>query len=206
MHNAIFFNCHFPRLHARRQTSEYHTACFAGWVERGKRQTIMECWLTYNLKMEALWFSETTSPPMLHLRRWVATWRKKRRNKDVNAEQFIMYVRFEVFTAVTMKNAVFWDVTPCISCVNRRFGGKYRLHLQGRKIRQQGTIVSWWLQTAPGFTLADFSTLKIEAIRSSETSVDARSTRRLNPEDGILRSHSEIKRNANAPSQSMWCS
>jgi hypothetical protein len=25
-------------------------------------------------------------------------------------------VRFEVFTAVTMKNAVFWDVTPCGSC------------------------------------------------------------------------------------------
>jgi membrane carboxypeptidase/penicillin-binding protein len=32
-------------------------------------------------------------------------------------------VRFEVFTAVTMKNAVFWDVTPCGSCENRRFGG-----------------------------------------------------------------------------------
>jgi hypothetical protein len=26
------------------------------------------------------------------------------------------YVRFEVFTAVTMKNPVFWDVTPCGSC------------------------------------------------------------------------------------------
>jgi hypothetical protein len=26
-----------------------------------------------------------------------------------------MYVRFEVFTAVTMKNAVFWDVAPCRS-------------------------------------------------------------------------------------------
>jgi hypothetical protein len=26
------------------------------------------------------------------------------------------YVRFEVFTAVTMKNAVFWDVTLCGSC------------------------------------------------------------------------------------------
>jgi HrpA-like RNA helicase len=25
------------------------------------------------------------------------------------------------FTAVTMKNAVFWDVTPCGSCKNRRF-------------------------------------------------------------------------------------
>jgi hypothetical protein len=33
------------------------------------------------------------------------------------------YVRFEVFTAVTMKNAVFWDVTPCDSCKNRCFGG-----------------------------------------------------------------------------------
>jgi hypothetical protein len=32
-------------------------------------------------------------------------------------------VKFEVFTAVTMKNGVFWDVTPCGSCKNRRFGG-----------------------------------------------------------------------------------
>jgi hypothetical protein len=29
-----------------------------------------------------------------------------------------------------MKNAVFWDVAPCGYCVNRRFGGMYRLHLQ----------------------------------------------------------------------------
>jgi hypothetical protein len=33
------------------------------------------------------------------------------------------HVRFEVFTAVTMKIAVFWDVTPCGSCKKRRFGG-----------------------------------------------------------------------------------
>jgi hypothetical protein len=32
-------------------------------------------------------------------------------------------VRLEVFTAVSMKNGVFWDVTPCGSCKNRRFGG-----------------------------------------------------------------------------------
>jgi hypothetical protein len=25
-------------------------------------------------------------------------------------------VRFEVFTAVTVKNGVFWDITPCIGC------------------------------------------------------------------------------------------
>jgi hypothetical protein len=35
-------------------------------------------------------------------------------------------VRFEVFTAVTMKNGVFWDVMPCGSRKNRRFGGTYR--------------------------------------------------------------------------------
>jgi hypothetical protein len=27
-----------------------------------------------------------------------------------------------------MKNAVFWDVTPCDSCKNRRYGGTWRLH------------------------------------------------------------------------------
>jgi hypothetical protein len=32
-------------------------------------------------------------------------------------------VRFEVLTAVTMKNGVFWDVMPCGVCKNRRFGG-----------------------------------------------------------------------------------
>jgi hypothetical protein len=32
-------------------------------------------------------------------------------------------VRFEVFTTVTMKNGVFWDVMPCGACKNRRFRG-----------------------------------------------------------------------------------
>jgi hypothetical protein len=53
---------------------------------------------------------------------------------------------FVVFTAVTMKNAVFLDVVPCRFYMNRRFGGKYRLHLQGKKIRERGTSVSRWLQ------------------------------------------------------------
>jgi hypothetical protein len=37
-----------------------------------------------------------------------------------------------------------------------------------------------------GSSLADFSTLKIEAILSSETSVHTRTTRRRIPENGIL--------------------
>jgi hypothetical protein len=40
-----------------------------------------------------------------------------------------------------------------------------------------------------GSSLENFSTLKMEGIRSSETSVDTRSTRRHIPEDGILHSH-----------------
>jgi hypothetical protein len=61
--------------------------------------------------------------------------------------KFLFCVGFEVFTAVTTKNAVFWDVAPCSSCVNRRFGGRYRLHLQARKMRDRGISVSRWLQT-----------------------------------------------------------
>jgi hypothetical protein len=34
-------------------------------------------------------------------------------------QEKLAYVRFEVFTAVTMKNGVFWDVMPCGSCKNQ---------------------------------------------------------------------------------------
>jgi hypothetical protein len=43
--------------------------------------------------------------------------------------------------------------------------------------------MSRWLQIAAGSSLVDFSTLKMEAIRSSERSVH---TKRSIPEDGIL--------------------
>jgi hypothetical protein len=42
------------------------------------------------------------------------------KQKNENAFKF---VGFGVFTPVAMKNAIFWDVTPCGSCKNRRFGG-----------------------------------------------------------------------------------
>jgi hypothetical protein len=58
------------------------------------------------------------------------------------------YITFEVFTAVTMKNAVFWYLAPFWHSVNRRFWGTYLLRFQGRKIRERGTSVSMWLQTA----------------------------------------------------------
>jgi hypothetical protein len=51
-------------------------------------------------------------------------------------------VRFEVSTLVTMKNAIFWDVTPCGPSKNRHFGGTYCLHHQGDKNRQARNNVS----------------------------------------------------------------
>jgi hypothetical protein len=61
-------------------------------------------------------------------------------------EKHKLQIRFEVSTAVTIKNAVFWDAVLCRSCVYQRFEGTYRLHLQGGKIRERGTSVSRWLQ------------------------------------------------------------
>jgi hypothetical protein len=42
-----------------------------------------------------------------------------------------------------MKNAPFWDVTPCGSCKNGRFGITYRLHFQGRKSAYQEISVQF---------------------------------------------------------------
>jgi hypothetical protein len=51
-------------------------------------------------------------------------------------------VRFEVFTAVTMKNGVFWNVTWCDSCMNRRIGETYRLYHQDGKNRRIRNVIS----------------------------------------------------------------
>jgi hypothetical protein len=74
-----------------------------------------------------------------------------------------------------MKSAIFRDITPCGPFkVNRGFGGTYSLHLQ-----------------PPAFMLASCSayssTLKMQAICSSEMLVDfQRTTRRYIPEDSTL--------------------
>jgi hypothetical protein len=54
-----------------------------------------------------------------HQRFYLAT---QLRLKSILSEQRLR-VRFEVFKAVSMKNAVFWHITPCGSCKKRRFGG-----------------------------------------------------------------------------------
>jgi hypothetical protein len=60
----------------------------------------------------------------------------------------LLSVRFEVFTAVIMKNAVFWDVTLCASCKSRRFGGTFTFIILVTRIGElgktlAGTSIGW---------------------------------------------------------------
>jgi hypothetical protein len=56
---------------------------------------------------------------------------------------YYIFVGFEVLTAVVMKRTVFWDITTCNPLkVNRRFGGTYRLYVQGRRIRRARNLLS----------------------------------------------------------------
>jgi hypothetical protein len=97
------------------------------------------------------------------------------------------------------EHAVFWDVAPCRSCMNRSFASIFRVEKSaseepawagGCRLSYQMYVFDWWLSLQPpahaGSSLADFSTLKMKAICSSETSVHTRSTGRHIPEDGIL--------------------
>jgi hypothetical protein len=46
-------------------------------------------------------------------------------------------MRFEPFTTAIWNAAIFQDIPPCISCLNRRFRRKYHLHFQRRKSAEQ---------------------------------------------------------------------
>jgi hypothetical protein len=100
-----------------------------------------------------------------------------------------------------MKNCVSWDVKPCRSCKNRRFGGTWCLHHQGDKnmwTRNNVSLTSnFFLRSVRRLLVMAnvvpsspiLVTLMMEALRSSETSVHKRAIRRIIPEDAILHSH-----------------
>jgi hypothetical protein len=96
-----------------------------------------------------------------------------------------LIVGFEVFTAVVLKSIIFWDMTPFSPLsFNRRFGGTYRSHLQGQRNRFGKPASKQMASRYHLFAEPIYSTLMMEAIYSSETSVETqRTTRRHIPED-----------------------
>jgi hypothetical protein len=57
-------------------------------------------------------------------------------------KRVIQHVIYEVFRAVTRKDAVFWDINLCGSRKNQRFGGTYHLHHQSDKNRRARKKIS----------------------------------------------------------------
>jgi hypothetical protein len=81
--------------------------------------------------------------------------------------------------AMTMKNTVFLDVTPCGSCKSLRFGGRYQLYRQGGVRR---LLVS--VNVVPSSAI--LVRLMMEKISFSATLVLTRATRHNIPEYGIF--------------------
>jgi hypothetical protein len=63
-------------------------------------------------------------------------------DSDCSTNKTIFFLRLEVFTVETMKNAVLWDVAPCESCKNRRFGGNLSPSEMTRA-RKCYTVANW---------------------------------------------------------------
>jgi hypothetical protein len=92
------------------------------------------------------------------------------------------YVGFEVLTAAVMKSTIFWDITP--PCSPLRAGPKNTLS------KNPALLATCWF-----IAQLIFLTLQMEAICSSETSIDTQQTTlHYIPEDGTLHIQSYIQK------------
>jgi hypothetical protein len=97
---------------------------------------------------------------------------------EVPISQRELQNKFALLLVMHDVNGLETDILPFLHCSIFCFANNTELHLC--TLQPSAYAAS---------SLADFYTLKMEAIFSSETSVHTRSTRRHIPEDGILYSH-----------------
>jgi hypothetical protein len=84
-----------------------------------------------------------------------------------------------------MKNGVFWDITPCGLCKNRRFEELSASIIGVTRIGELGiTLAVVTAKVVPSSPI--LVTLMMEALHSFETSVLTRVTGRKIPEDAIV--------------------
>jgi hypothetical protein len=92
-----------------------------------------------------------------------------------------------------MKNVVYWDVTTCGSCKNRRFGGTCHYFISVTRIGEHTVFLCSLLRRLVIANVVPNSLILVtpilEVIPSSETSVLARATWLNIPVDGIFHSH-----------------
>jgi hypothetical protein len=91
------------------------------------------------------------------------------------------------FNLYVKRTTFFWDITPCSPLkVNRCFGGTHSLYHHSRRISRASLLLAFMLVSCLAYSL----TLKVETIRSSETSIDfQRTERRYIPDDSTLYNH-----------------
>jgi hypothetical protein len=53
----------------------------------------------------------------------------------------IIFVTFEFLTAGIISAAILWDIASCSEHANRRFGGSYNLHRQGRILAEPNHLL-----------------------------------------------------------------
>jgi hypothetical protein len=68
-------------------------------------------------KSNRLEYRSTDKVPKRNSNSWCYT-----RSSEPFTIYYVTYLRFEVFTAVVINVAIFWDISPCSPYVNRRFG------------------------------------------------------------------------------------